>query len=52
MVNIDFDKFIKSQKNHQGQYLGKENHQEGVNDKDYNNRGNSDKSVGATGRKL
>jgi hypothetical protein len=52
MVNMNFDKFIKSQKNHEGRYLGKGDQQEGINDKEYNNRGLSDKNVGATGRNI
>ncbi|MFJ8244837.1 hypothetical protein [Peribacillus asahii] len=52
MVNLDFDKFIKTQKKHEGQYLGGGNQPEGINDEEYNNRGNSDKSVGTTGKKI
>lgn len=52
MVNLDFDKFIKTQKKHEGQYLGGGNQPQGINDEEYNNRGNSDKSVGTTGRKI
>jgi len=52
MVNLDFDKFIKTQKKHEGQYLGGGNQPEEINDEEYNNRGNSDKSVGTTGKKI
>jgi hypothetical protein len=52
MVNLNFDKFIKIQDKHEGQYLGGENQPEGKNDKEYNNRRNSDKSPGAEGRKI
>ncbi|MEH7010319.1 hypothetical protein V7087_05785 [Neobacillus niacini] len=50
MVNEDFNKFKKEQQNHQGVYLGGANQQHGMNDPEYNNQDNTDKSVGATGR--
>lgn len=51
MVNENFDKFNKTQHNHQGEYLGSDRKQmPGLNDADYNNQSNTDKSVGATGR--
>nr|WP_263325041.1 hypothetical protein [Neobacillus sp. Marseille-Q6967] len=53
MVNENFEKFRKEQEKHQGEYLGTDRPQmAGVNDRDYNNQSNTDKSVGATGRKL
>lgn len=53
MVNENFEKFRKEQEKHQGEYLGTDRPQmAGVNDQDYNNQSNTDKSVGATGRKL
>lgn len=52
MVNENFDRFNKSQKKHQGEYLGGDNRKPGLNDAEYNNQSNTDKSVGATGRKL
>jgi hypothetical protein len=51
VVNENFDKFNKTQHNHQGEYLGSDRKQmPGLNDADYNNQSNTDKSVGATGR--
>lgn len=49
MVNQDFEKFRKVQQAHQGEYLesGKKS---GLNDPEYNNQNDTDKSVGATGR--
>lgn len=53
MVNQNFDKFRKVQKNHEGEYLGSDRNQPpGLNDRDYNNQSNTDKSVGSTGRNL
>ncbi|MEH7119847.1 hypothetical protein V7128_20860 [Neobacillus vireti] len=53
MVNENFDKFRKVQREHQGKYIGSDqNGQPGLNDRDYNNQSNTDKSPGATGRDL
>jgi hypothetical protein len=52
MVNLNFDKFNKSQKKHESRYVGGEDQPYGANDGKYNNRGNTNKSVGAAGRKL
>jgi hypothetical protein len=52
MVNENFNKFRKEQQDHQGVYLGGTNQQRGKNDPEYNNQENTDKSVGATGRKV
>jgi hypothetical protein len=50
MVNVNVNRFIKAQ--HKGEYLGSDRNQmPGLNDPDYNNRSNTDKSVGATGRR-
>jgi hypothetical protein len=54
MVNENFDKFREVQKKHQGVYIGgsnKGNQVPGINDENYNNQDNTDKSVGATGFK-
>ncbi|MFJ5713851.1 hypothetical protein [Neobacillus sp. NPDC093127] len=51
MVNLDFEKFTKAQQAHQTKYLGGRNNQKpGLNDPEYNNQENTDKSPGATGR--
>lgn len=54
MVNKNFEKFRDTEMKHQGVYLGKNrnNQKPGINDDDYNNQSNTDKSVGAAGRKL
>lgn len=53
MVNENFNKFNKVQQEHKGKYVGiGQTAKNGVNDKEYNNRRNTDKSVGATGRDL
>lgn len=54
MVNQDFDKFKEVQESHQAEYIGsdKSNQKHGINDAEYNNRTDTDKSVGATGRIL
>ncbi|MCM3691565.1 hypothetical protein [Neobacillus niacini] len=52
MVNENFNKFKKEQEHHQGVYLGGANQQRGKNDPEYNNQDNTEKSVGATGRKI
>lgn len=53
MVNLNFDKFRKVQMEHKGVYLGSDkNQQPGLNDEDYNNQSDTDKSVSATERKL
>ncbi|WP_442595813.1 hypothetical protein [Neobacillus sp. D3-1R] len=51
MVNENFDKFSEVQKKHQGVYIGGKDQPPGLNDEEYNNQDNTDKSVGATGRK-
>jgi hypothetical protein len=53
VVNQNFDKFRKVQEKHQGEYLGTDRKQPpGINDREYNNQSNTDKSVGATGRNI
>lgn len=53
MVNENFERFNKVQQKHESAYLGSDRKQPpGLNDADYNNQDNTDKSVGATGRKL
>ncbi|MFZ3588458.1 hypothetical protein ACOI1C_04085 [Bacillus sp. DJP31] len=51
MVNQDFEKFNKLQKEHKSSYLGSDKpHKQASNDPDYNNNSDTDKSPGATGR--
>jgi hypothetical protein len=51
VVNLDFEKFTKAQQAHQSKYLGGKNNQKpGLNDPEYNNQENTDKSPGAAGR--
>jgi hypothetical protein len=53
VVNENFDKFNKIQQEHQSEYIGSPGKQKpGVNDPEYNNQSNTDKSPGATGRKV
>jgi hypothetical protein len=53
VVNENWDKFKKTQASHQGEYLGNgKNQKPGLNDAEYNNQDNTDKSVGATGSNL
>jgi len=52
MVNENLNQFQKVQKQHQGIYLGEGKQPPGINDEDYNNQENTDKSVGATGRNV
>ncbi len=53
MVNENFDKFRQVQSKHQSTYLGTGRKQQpGLNDRDYNNQSNTDKSIGAAGRDL
>ncbi len=53
MVNLNFDKFRKTQMKHKGVYLGSDkNQQSGLNDEDYNNQSNTDNDIGATGKKI
>ncbi|MGX6446076.1 hypothetical protein ACWM35_22970 [Neobacillus sp. K501] len=52
MVNENFDKFKKVQQEHKGVYLGGNQQKPGLNDSEYNNQEITDKSVGATGRKV
>ncbi|WP_161487117.1 hypothetical protein [Neobacillus mesonae] len=48
MINPDFDKFRKVQKKHEPEYLGNDRNQKpGLNDRDYNNQSDTDKSPGA-----
>lgn len=50
MVNPDFDKFNEVQQAHRAEYLGgNKNQKPGLNDPEYNNQENTDKSPGATG---
>lgn len=51
MVNENFEKFKKEQKQHPSQYLGNVS-QPRLNDEEYNNQENTDKAIGATGRKI
>lgn len=51
MVNENFYNFKWAQR--KGSYLGSDGRQKGVvNDESYNNQSDTDKSPGATGRKL
>ncbi|MEH7299323.1 hypothetical protein V7182_16465 [Neobacillus drentensis] len=53
MVNENFRKFRSVQQKHEGEYLGSDREQKpGLNDPEYNNQDNTDKSPGATGRDL
>ncbi|WP_156424461.1 hypothetical protein [Bacillus sp. FJAT-27445] len=53
MVNTDKKQFHKLQEKHQAEYVGTDRDQiRGVGKSDYNGQGNTDKSVGATGRKV
>ncbi|WP_154663519.1 hypothetical protein [Neobacillus dielmonensis] len=53
MVNENFNKFRKVQHKHESAYLGTDREQQpGLNDRDYNNQSNTDKSIGAAGRDL
>ncbi|MCQ6274835.1 hypothetical protein JMM81_07605 [Bacillus sp. V3B] len=52
MVNENFDKFRKVQSTHKSEYLdGTQERSRNRNDSQYNNRSDTDKSPGATGRK-
>lgn len=50
MVNENFEEFSKEQKKHQSSYLGGSKRGD-FNKTDYNSQENTDKAVGATGRK-
>lgn len=51
MVNLNFHKFNKLQKQHKSSYIGSDKEQKtGVNDSKYNNQFDTDKAIGATGR--
>ncbi|WP_171038248.1 hypothetical protein [Aquibacillus sediminis] len=51
MINQDFDRFVEYQKKEKTTYLG--NGKRGRNiDPKTNQRGNTDKNVGATGREI
>lgn len=52
MVNENFSQFRRAQKKHEGKYLGGTNQKRGLNDEEYNNQKDTDKSPGATGRNL
>ncbi|MHC0038412.1 hypothetical protein [Pseudoneobacillus sp. C159] len=55
MVNPNFKKFREVQEKHKGVYIGGKNGEKqtpGLNDDNYNNPSNTDKSVGATGRNV
>lgn len=53
MVNENFDRFRKAQKDHKGIYLGgTQEEKPGLNDEQYNNQSITDKSPGATGRDI
>jgi hypothetical protein len=53
LVNEDFQTFNKEQQKHKSSYLAgeKSGGQKGIEDPAYNGQGNTDLSVGATGRK-
>jgi hypothetical protein len=51
MVNENWDEFNEIQQKHRSSYLGSDKKPKpGLNDAEYNNQDNTDKSVGATGR--
>lgn len=52
MVDQDFDKFRNVQKKHRPTYLGVTNDEKkaAINDPEYNNQEDTDKSIGAIGR--
>jgi hypothetical protein len=51
MVNMNFDKFNSIQQKHKSRYIGGDkSQQQGINDPEYNDNQNTDKSPGATGR--
>jgi hypothetical protein len=53
MVNQDFDKFRKLQKEHKSAYIGSDRpHEQTSNDKDFNNNSETDKAPGLTGRDI
>ncbi|MEH7353247.1 hypothetical protein V7150_06650 [Neobacillus drentensis] len=53
MVNENFEKFRKEQREHPAEYLSSGKKQKpGLNDPEYNNQDNTDKAPGATGREL
>ncbi|MCL6571444.1 MAG: hypothetical protein K6T88_07120 [Bacillus sp. (in: Bacteria)] len=52
MVNTDFEKFKKVQQEHKVEYLGGSRKKPGINDPEYNNQENTDKSPGTTGRDI
>jgi hypothetical protein len=55
MVNENFNKFREEQKKHPAVYIGGTNstlQSPGLNDENYNNQEDTDKSIGTTGRNL
>ncbi|MFZ7944049.1 hypothetical protein [Bacillus sp. S3] len=53
MVNYNFEKFRQEQREHKAEYIGSDkNKRPGLNDPEYNNQDNTDKSPGATGREI
>jgi hypothetical protein len=52
LVNENWDEFNKIQQKHRASYLGNEKQKPGLNDPEYNNQDNTDKSPGATGRTI
>ncbi|WP_181884482.1 hypothetical protein [Neobacillus piezotolerans] len=53
MPNLDKKKFHAIQEKHQAEYIGTDRYQvRGAAKSDYNGQGNTDKSPGATGRKV
>ncbi|RFU62082.1 hypothetical protein [Peribacillus glennii] len=53
MVNLNFDKFNRIQKNHKSRYIGgDQSQQQGVNDHKYNDNQHTDKKPGVTGRDI
>ena len=53
LVNEDFQTFNKEQQKHKSSYLAgeKSGGQKGIEDPSYNGQGDTDQSVGSTGRK-
>lgn len=54
MVNENFKKFSKAQEQHQSAYVSNNtaDNSGSFNKSDYNSQENTDKSIGATGRKI
>ncbi|MCT2535767.1 hypothetical protein NC661_07545 [Aquibacillus koreensis] len=52
MVNQDFDKFINEQEKHKSISPGKPDRQQEGNNPKANQRGNTEKNVGASGKEI